>query len=49
VSRCRLVRWLKTPTTCVAAVAQRRAALTKLMTEWTALKAEARRLNLVDP
>jgi photosystem II stability/assembly factor-like uncharacterized protein len=35
------------PTTqLVAAVAQRRAALTKLMTEWTALKAEARRLNL---
>jgi hypothetical protein len=34
------------PTTqLVAAVGQRRAALAKLMAEWTALKAEARRLN----
>jgi hypothetical protein len=36
-----------TPTTQLsAAVAQRHAALSKLMTQWSALKAEARRMNL---
>jgi hypothetical protein len=37
-----------TPTTqLTAAVAQRHAAVTKLMTQWSGLKAEARRMNLV--